>query len=103
MGSEMCIRDSPYPNPQIRGKTVNIRYSLSNPARMTLKIYTLTGELLYRDTWEAQSGDDQKREWKTTNQNQQVIGRGIYIYVLQAEKEDGNVLQAIKRMVVTDD
>ena len=70
-----------YPNPAT--DNVSIDFKLTKSAEVTLKIYTLLGELVY----------DQRRsdiaygvlEWKCINNSGNKVASGIYIYVISAK------------------
>ncbi|MGB9596398.1 MAG: T9SS type A sorting domain-containing protein, partial [Candidatus Poribacteria bacterium] len=70
-----------YPNPATN--KINIDFKLTKSAEVTLKIYTLSGNLIY---------DDRKSkiaqgilEWKCVNNSGNKVASGIYIYVISAK------------------
>jgi len=69
-----------YPNPA-RGD-VNIEYKLTRLADVTLKIYTITGELVYRS--EKKDVAAGTFIWKGKNSAGNKVASGIYIYSIQA-------------------
>jgi hypothetical protein len=94
-----------YPNP-VRGGTGRFFYEAARPnATLTLKIYTLSGDLVLSQTlvsgaaagttgrWPA-GGD-----WDVTNQSGKKLGRGLYYCVFREDDSQGT-LQVTKKMAV---
>jgi flagellar hook assembly protein FlgD len=70
------------PNPFSR-ETI-IRYQISKPGKVSLKIYNITGQLVRVLVQSAQEAGIYSLKWdKTDNQNKQV-GAGVYVYQLIA-------------------
>ncbi len=76
------------PNISRGGGTVEIRYSLGQAAKVTLRIYTVTGELVYEKGVEGNAGAN-KLAWGVRNQGGEAVASGLYVYALQAEGGNG--------------
>jgi Tol biopolymer transport system component len=69
-----------YPNPAT--DKVSIDFKLTRSAEVTLRIYTLTGELVY--DWTKSNIAQGILDWECKNNSGNKIASGIYIYVLSA-------------------
>ena len=92
-----------YPNPASREATIAFR--LTKSADVTLEIYDVTGSLLYTDALRNVIGQqstslEEAFVWKCENQVGEPIVGGIYIYVLEAEREGQIVRRSGKVAVV---
>jgi hypothetical protein len=92
-----------YPNPFHPGETpTTIAYVLADNARVTMKVYTLTGDLVLRR--EFSQGDDGGRAglnevlWDGRNGRGDFVASGGYIMVLNAEGA-GETLHVMRRKI----
>ncbi len=76
---------SNYPNPFNAATT--IRYELNQPARISLKIYNTTGQLIKTLENGVKQAGNYKVKWDGTNEHGQAVASGIYFYRLQVEKQ----------------
>jgi len=82
MPAEFCFDLlSNYPNPFNKG--TNIVFNLCKPSEVTVRIYTVSGELVKQIT---QSGTPGKNSiyWNTKNRRSDEIASGVFIYVIEA-------------------
>ena len=92
-----------YPNPTSHATTIT--FQLTKSADVTLEIYNVTGHLLYtdvlRDVVGQQSGSPSEIfVWECENQGGEPVAGGIYIYILEAQREDETVRRSGKVAVV---
>ena len=87
------------PNISRGGEAVAIQYTLSQAARVTLRIYTMTGELVYEKGAQGSEGAN-KMAWDVKNQGGQGVASGLYLYVLEAQGANGTVRKIGKILVV---
>ena len=92
-----------YPNPT--SHDVTITFQLTKSADVTLEIYDVTGHLLYTDVLRGvvgqQSGSlSEIFVWECENQAGEPVAGGIYIYILEAQREDETVRRSGKVAVV---
>ena len=92
-----------YPNPA--SSEVNINFKLTMSADVTLGIYNVVGELLYTDELQNVVGQqsvtrNERFTWKCKNQVGERVASGVYIYILEAEREGEVVRQTGKVAVV---
>ena len=92
-----------YPNPASREATITFR--LTKSADVALEIYDVTGNLLYTDVLHNVVGQqsaslDEAFVWQCENQVGEPVVSGIYIYVLEARREEQIVRQSGKVAVV---
>ena len=92
-----------YPNPTSHNATITFR--LTKSANITLEIYDVTGRLLYTDVLRNVVGRqsvslDEAFVWKCENQGGEPVAGGVYIYVLEAEREGEIVRRSGKVAVV---
>ena len=92
-----------YPNPT--SDDAIITFQLTKSADVTLEIYDVTGDLVYtdvlRDVVGQQSASlDEAFVWDCTNQAGESVAGGVYIYVLEAKREDEIVRRSGKVAVV---
>jgi len=88
-----------YPNPVrvSQGEVVTFRYALSEAADVTIKVYTITGEIL----WEKEIGNQpvgiyKNETWDVQNKGSKPVASGLYIYSVQ--KNDDKPI--IKKLIV---
>jgi hypothetical protein len=92
--------DFNYPNPF--NPTTNIRYQLSAPARVSLKIYNALGQLvraLVRDNQQQPAGYYQV-EWDGRNDFGQKVTSGMYFYRMKAESSSAVFVQTRKMILL---
>ncbi|MFQ5708835.1 MAG: FlgD immunoglobulin-like domain containing protein [bacterium] len=70
-----------YPNPF--NPNTNIRYSLVEPGRVSLKIYNLLGEEVRTLVDEVQSAGNFQSHWDGTNKQGEPVSSGVYLYELK--------------------
>ncbi|TET12745.1 T9SS type A sorting domain-containing protein [Candidatus Aerophobetes bacterium] len=73
-----------YPNPA-HGKGVQFHFYLASPAKVTIKIYSISGELVKTLINEKACVAGVYEEfWKEDNDRGEKLARGVYIYIIQA-------------------
>ncbi len=89
-----------FPNPVRDGQgTFNIE-AVRDGATLSLKIYTISGDLVLSKSFPGvPSGSIMRFVWDTTNQSGNKVGRGLYYYVAREEDSQGT-LQTVKKMAV---
>ena len=92
-----------YPNPTSHDAIIS--FQLTKSADVTLEIYDVTGGLLYTDVLHNVVGQqsaslDEAFVWDCKNQAGESVAGGIYIYVLEAERDSEIVRRAGKVAVV---
>ena len=92
-----------YPNPTAHDAIIT--FQLTKSADVTLEIYDVTGGLLYTDVLRNVVGQqsaslDEAFVWDCTNQAGESVADGVYIYVLEAERESEIVRRSGKVAVV---
>jgi len=89
-----------FPNPIRDGLGTFRIQSLRNNSRLSIKIYTLTGDLVRSEQFSGlNSGDVTRYNWNTTNQAGNKVGRGLYLCVIREESPEG-ALQTVKKVAV---
>ena len=87
------------PNPATSNSS--ILYNLAEPAILSIKIYSITGELIKVLTDTYTLGDSvRSTAWNLTNANNQAISNGVYIYILEATGESGKVSREKGKIIV---
>lgn len=89
-----------YPNPTYEG-VVNIHFRLSVDANITIKIYTISGELvktLVDDKFHP--AGEYTKVWYCNNQEGEKVASGIYIFLLKAENSSNKVTKTGKIAVI---
>lgn len=91
-----------YPNPTSRDATITFR--LTKSADVTLEIYDVAGALLYTDELHNVVGQqsaslDEAFVWQCENQMGELVAGGVYIYVLEAER-DGEIVRRSGKVAV---
>ena len=92
-----------YPNPTSHAAIIT--FQLTKSADVTLEIYDVTGNLLYTDVLHDVVGQqsaslDEAFVWDCINQAGDSVAGGVYIYVLEAEREGETVRRSGKVAVV---
>lgn len=99
-GSATTFIDSikAYPNPA-QGVPANINYTLNSAATMTLEIFTLLGELVYKKEWTKAGAGTYTETWALLNDSTDKVGTGVYIYRIKAVTA-ANSYKVAKKLVV---
>lgn len=74
-----------FPNPF--SPTTTIRYVLSVPSRVVLKIFTTTGQEIKSLVNQTQSQGPQQVDWDGTNHDGLRVASGVYIYEIKAGRQ----------------
>ena len=91
-----------YPNPTSHDATIT--FQLTKSADIALEIYDVTGHLLYTDILRNVVGQqsaslDEAFVWECENQAGEPVAGGVYIYVLEAER-DGEIVRRSGKVAV---
>ena len=87
-----------YPNPVRGDGPVTFQYSLPNDGRITIKVFTLTGDLVYKESFSSQEGQ-RTRPWNLENNKGKSLATGLYIYSI--EMDDGSTNKSvIKKLAI---
>jgi hypothetical protein len=89
-----------YPNP-FNPSTV-IRYSLPSESRVSLKIYTITGQEVVTLIDGLQASGEKSVRWNSVNANHRPVSTGVYFYRLEVRGKDdeGILFRQIKKMLL---
>jgi flagellar hook assembly protein FlgD len=88
-----------YPNP-VRGQGIFQLQAIRDGANLTLKIYTITGDLVLEQSFpNLAAGTITRFNWNGTNQSGSKVGRGLYYYEAR-EVDPIGTLQIVKKMAV---
>ncbi|MFH1897453.1 MAG: T9SS type A sorting domain-containing protein [Candidatus Desantisbacteria bacterium] len=90
-----------YPNPAKGGK-VNFRYYLpENDVEVTVKIYTLLGDLVWeRSKIEVSAGIHDDFDWKCQNSSSEPVASGVYIYRLTIKPKSGSAAKTVTKKLI---
>ncbi|MFH1562862.1 MAG: Ig-like domain repeat protein [Nitrospirota bacterium] len=100
-----------YPNPA-KGGEVTFRYDLVRDAKVTIKIYTIMGDLVWNREYSSTSAQGEQGShgdypsdsndiiWNCANNAGKKVASGIYIYTLTASDSSGEVTVTKKLIVV---
>src|SRR6185437_15660126 len=88
-----------YPNPIRVGQGTFQFEAVRDGASISLKIYTLTGDLVRSEEFTLPTGALGTFIWDATNQAGRKVGRGLYYYVLR-ETDSQGTLQVVKKVAV---
>lgn len=89
-----------YPNPIRNGSATFQFLAVRNNANISLKIYTLAGDLVRDERFDnIATGNTVTFSWNTTNESGKEVGRGVYYYVVRQEDPEGT-LQTVKKLAV---
>ncbi|MBU1487835.1 T9SS type A sorting domain-containing protein, partial [bacterium] len=87
-----------YPNPVRGDGPVTFQYSLPNEGQITIKVFTLTGDLVYKESFFSQKGQ-RTRSWNLENNKGKSLATGLYIYSI--EMDDGSTNKSvIKKLAI---
>jgi hypothetical protein len=98
---EAVILHQNEPNPF--NPTTTIRYTLNQPARVTLKVYNLLGEEIITLVEEHQQAGQKAVMWNSRNRNGQPVPSGVYFYrmtVLDAASPSGQTRVLTRKMLL---
>ena len=90
-----------YPNPF--NPTTSLEYSIKENAFMSLKIYTIRGKLVKTLVNEAQSAGVKQVSWDGTNDNNEHVSSGVYVYRIEAKttaESRQNIFTSSKKMIL---
>ncbi|MBC8235083.1 T9SS type A sorting domain-containing protein, partial [bacterium] len=90
-----------YPNPAKYQDIVTIRFKLTKTADVTLKIYSVAGEIIYVE--QKVNAIGRRNEWfvwDCKNQAKLPIASGVYIYIIEAENSDGQRVRRSGKIAV---
>jgi flagellar hook assembly protein FlgD len=89
-----------YPNPVRDGEATLNFQAIRENAAVHVKIYTLTGDLVYSKTFGGlASGNVNLQAWHADNSSGNKLGRGLYYVVFREESPQG-VLQTVKKVAI---
>lgn len=96
-GNENVSRDFEvynYPNPF--NPTTTIHYYLPNSEQVVLKIFTITGQDIRTLINQPQTAGEHLVAWDGTDNNNNLVGSGVYIYQFKA----GNQMKSRKMLLI---
>ncbi|OIN99851.1 hypothetical protein AUJ67_06880 [Candidatus Desantisbacteria bacterium CG1_02_49_89] len=87
-----------YPNPS-KGQPINFEYIVGTaPAEITIEVYTITGELVWTNTYNYASTGTKTEMWNCLNSSGCLIGSDIYVYrIIQKVGTDTTI--AVKKLI----
>ncbi len=89
-----------YPNPIRSGQGLFRVQTIRNNAKLSIKIYTLTGDLVRSQNFTGlNSGDITNWSWDAKNSSGNKVGRGLYYAVVREESGEGT-LQTVEKVAV---
>jgi len=89
-----------FPNPIRNGVGTFHMEAIRDGAILSLKIYTISGDLVRSETFPGiAAGNSFEYLWTATNQSGNKVGRGLYYYVLR-EEDSAGTLQTVKKLAV---
>jgi hypothetical protein len=96
-----------YPNPTNMNERadVNLKYKLSRDASVELKIYDISGRLVYNEDFApgengGRRGPENNIRWNGANQSLNPVAPGIYICQIVAEDDSGEKRSAFEKLAV---
>ena len=78
------------PNVSRNGNPIRFQVFLSQPAKILLNLYALTGEQVYQAAIQGVAGENQLT-WNLLNRAGSTVSSGLYIYVIQKDNGSGGV------------
>jgi hypothetical protein len=99
------FRVKAYPNPAKSFTNFAIEYTQpGEPAKFDIKVYDLTGRLVYSETQTAvaNSGFDSltEAEWKLNSSNGQKLSAGVYLYNAEVTTKDGKTSRSNTERII---
>ena len=90
-----------FPNPVRNGQATFQMGAIRAGANLSLKIYTITGTLVFEQSFPGVTAGTsvQISNWPVTNQSGHKLGRGLYYYVAREDDATGT-LQTVKKLAV---
>ena len=86
-----------YPNPA-KGVPLNISYNINAPSTLTLEIFTLLGESVYKKEWTKLSAGAYTEVWNLVNDSGSKIGSGVFICKIKAN--DGTSTFSVMKKLI---
>ena len=85
-----------YPNPfNPDSETGTIRYSLSKPGKVTIKIYDVFSKLIKKiDCGNQETDVEYSKEWDGKNDKGKIVANGVYFYVIKSSSGEKAVGKA---------
>lgn len=82
------------------GSSIDIIYSVAQPAQITIQIFNLSGEIVKE--WQGSVSPDIENRWTWYGRNmyEQEVNNGVYICKINAQGSDGTSEQKIKLLAV---
>jgi hypothetical protein len=74
---------SAFPNPSVAG-AASVRFSLAQPAKVTIRFYNVAGRLVYEATIDGHAGTDNVYRWDGATSSGVKATSGVYFYQLSA-------------------
>ncbi|MCD6574379.1 T9SS type A sorting domain-containing protein, partial [Candidatus Aerophobetes bacterium] len=94
-----------YPNPA--NNTANIRFKLGKEANITIKIYTISGELVktlvenkFYSSGTFDGENNPELSWDLTNGKGSPVAKGIYIFLVEAKNSAKGLVKIFKTAVI---
>ena len=72
------------PNVSRNGNPIRFQVVLSQPAKILLNLYALTGEQVYQTTIQGVAGENQLT-WSLLNRAGSIVSSGLYLYVIRTD------------------
>ncbi|MBM3240104.1 hypothetical protein FJZ31_27785 [Candidatus Poribacteria bacterium] len=90
-----------YPNPAKKADIVTIRFKLTQTADVTLKIYSVAGEIIYAEEKNKAIGRiNEWFLWEGKNQTKHPVASGVYVYIIEAENSEGQKVHRSGKIAV---
>jgi hypothetical protein len=87
------------PNVSRNGEPIKFVWNLAGLAKVNLMIFSLTGEVIYQENLEGNSGTN-NLIWPLENQLHKSVASGLYIYLIQASGGTNSAAQTGKIVVL---
>ncbi len=82
------------------GSSIDIVYSVTQPAQITIQIFNLPGEIVKEWQGSVSSDIENRWTWHGRNMYEQEVNNGVYICKINAQASDGTSEQKIKLLAV---
>lgn len=82
------------------GSSVDIIYSVTQPAQITIQVFNLSGEIVKEWQGSVSSDIENRWTWYGRNMYEQEVNNGVYICKINAQGNDGTSEQKIKLLAV---